>query len=169
LTSDVVIAVLAFGHILSAIAWLGGGLLTGFVIGPSLRNIAPTAALEFNAKVIPKVLRFIQAALGLTFLFGLLLLYYFSDGDLSWLMNSTHGYVLSSGILVAVVTAIVAMAFVFPAFRQVARISSAALQSGQPPAPEMMKYGKRARMGSMMGVALLLFVLATMVISGFVY
>jgi len=169
LSSDIVIGVLAYGHVLSAIMWLGGGLLTGFVIGPSLRSIAPSAALEFNAKVLPKVLRFVQAALGLTFLFGLLLLYFFKDGDFAWLMNSTQGYVLSAGILVALVTGIFALAFVFPAFKKVSMLSSAALQSGQPPAPEMAKYGKRARVGSMAGVFLLLFVLAMMVISGFLY
>ena len=167
--SDVVIGILAYGHVLSAIMWLGGGLLTGFVIGPSLRGIAPSAALEFNAKVLPKIIRFVQAALGLTFLFGLLLLYSFRDGDLSWLMNSTQGYVLSAGILVALLTGVFAMAYVIPAFKKVGALSSAALQSGQPPAPEMAKYGKRARLGSMAGVFLLLFVLAMMVISGFLF
>ena len=167
--SDTIIAILAYGHVLSAVSWLGGGILTAFVIGPNLRNLAPAAALEFNAKVLPKLVRFVQIALGSTLLFGLLLLYEFGDGDFSWLTNSDQGYILSAGILVGLITAIFAVSVVIPSFKKVSKFASAALQSGQPPAPEMMKYGKRARLGSMAGVFLLLFVLAMMVVSGFLY
>jgi uncharacterized membrane protein len=155
--------------VLSAIMWLGGGLLTGFVIGPSLRSMSPPAALEFNAKVLPKIIRFVQMAVVSTYLFGILLLYFFQDGDMSWLMNSTQGYIISTGILLAVVAGILGLLVVIPAFNKVSKLSSEAIQSGKPPAPEMMKYGQRARMGSMAAVLLLLVVLVMMVTSGFAY
>jgi len=144
-------------------------LLTAFVIGPNLRSLAPAAALEFNVKVLPKLLRFVQVAIATTFLFGFLLLYFFRDGDFSWLMNSTQGYILSAGILVALLTGAFAFSLVIPSFKKVVSLSSAAIQSGQPPPPEMRKYGNRARIGSIAGVFLLLFVLAMMVISGFLF
>jgi uncharacterized membrane protein len=169
LPSAVLLTILGYGHVLSAIMWLGGGLLTGFVIGPSLRSMSPPASLEFNAKVLPKIVRFVRMAVVSTYVFGVLLLYFFNDGDMSWLMNSTQGYVISAGILVALVAGILGLAYVVPAFNMVSKLSSEALQSGKPPAPEMMNYGKKARMGSMTVVVLLLIVLAMMVISGFAF
>ncbi|HYC26539.1 MAG TPA: hypothetical protein VEB67_00785 [Nitrososphaerales archaeon] len=167
MASDVVVTVLAFGHILFAMGWLGGGLLTAFGIGPSLRKLAPPAAMEFNAKVIPRMVRFIEVSIGLTFLFGLGLLYTSFNGDFSFLMNSTQGYVLSTGILLALVAGAVGFSVVAPSFRRVSRLSAAAIESGQPPSPEMMKYAKRAAKGSMVGAVLLLLVLLMMVTSGF--
>ncbi len=167
--SDVLITILGYGHVLSAILWLGGGLLTAFVIGPSLRSLSPPTALEFNAKMVPKIVGFIRMAVVSTYVFGILLLYFFKDGDLSWLMNSTQGYVISAGILIALVAGILGLGVVVPAFNMVSKLSGEALQSGKPPAPEMMKYGKRARLGSMAAVLLLLVVLAMMVTSGFAF
>jgi uncharacterized membrane protein len=149
--------------------WLGGGLLTGFVIGPSLRSMSPPASLEFNAKVLPKIIRFVEMAVISTYAFGILLLYFFQDGDMSWLMNSTQGYIISTGVLLAVVAGILGFAYTIPSFNRISKLSSEAIQSGKPPSPEMMKYGKRARIGSMTGVVLLLIVLAMMVISGFAF
>ena len=166
---DAILWVLAYGHVLSAIAWLGSGILTGFVVGPNLRKMAPAAALEFNAKIIPKIVRFIQMAAVSTLLFGLLLLYYSFHGDLSFLMDSTQGYILSAGILVALLTAILAFSFILPSFNKVSAFAKGAIEAGQPPPPEIMKYAKRARLSSMTGVFLLLIVLAMMVASGFLY
>lgn len=167
--SAVLITVLGFGHVLSAVMWLGSGLLTGFVIGPALRSMNPAAALEFNAKVIPKITGFIRMSVVSTYVFGILLLYFFQDGDVSWLMNSTQGYVISAGVFLALVAGILGFGYVIPAFGKVSKLSAEALQSGKPPAPDMMNYGRRARVGSMAAVFLLLIVLAMMVISGFAY
>jgi uncharacterized membrane protein len=169
LPSAVLLTVLGYGHVLSAVMWLGAGLLTGFVIGPSLRKMSPPASLEFNAKVLPRITSFVRMAVASTFVFGILLLYFFQDGDMSWLMNSTQGYVISAGVLLAVVTAVLAFGFTIPAFAKVSKLSAEALQSGKPPAPEMMGAGRRAATGSMVGVFLLLIVLAMMVISGFAF
>lgn len=169
MASDIIIGVLAYGHVLSAISWLGGGILTGFVVGPNLRKMAPAAALEFNAKVLPRIVRFVRFAIASTIIFGVLLVYFFKDGDFSWLSSSTQGYIISTGALVGLFTAALAFSYVIPAFNKVSGFAAAAIQSGQPPSPEMMKYGKRARLGSMAGVFLLLFVLSMMVISGFLF
>ena len=167
--ADAILWILAYGHVLSAIAWLGSGILTGFVVGPNLRKMAPAAALEFNARIIPKITRFVEMAAVSTLLFGVLLLYYNFHGDLSFLMDSTQGYILSAGILIALFTAILAFSFIVPSFNKVAAFAKGAIEGGQPPPPEMMKYAKRARLSSTAGVFLLLFVLAMMVASGFLF
>lgn len=163
------LAVLAYGHVLSAMVWLGGGILTGFFIGPSLRKLSPPSALEFNAKVLPKILVLFQVAILTTVAFGLLLLYVFKDGDLSFLMNSTQGYVLSTGILIAAIAAAVGGSVALPSFRKVVKLSAEALASGKPPSQDLMKYGNRARVSSTATLLMLFLVLAMMVVSGFLF
>jgi Na+(H+)/acetate symporter ActP len=166
--NQLLIDILGYGHVLAAMGWLGGGILTGFVIAPNLRKLSPAAGMEFNAKVLPKVITFVQASIGATLVFGLLLVYFINGGDLSWLRNTSQGYEISIGMAVALVTAILAWTVTLPAFRSISRIASSALQSGQQgPLPEMMTYAKRARLGATTGVVLLLFVLSMMVASGF--
>jgi len=162
------LAVLAFGHVLSAMGWLGGGILTTFVVGPNVLKLSPAARLEFNAKVMPRILRFVQVMVGSTFLFGLLLLYFVFDGDFSRLTSGNFGLELTAGMIVALVTSAVVVAVTGPSFRQVSKIASETLESGKmPPPPELMMYGKRARLGSLLGIGLLLVVLALMISAGF--
>jgi uncharacterized membrane protein len=161
LVDQIIIDIVAYGHVLAAMGWLGGGILTGFVIGPNLRSLSPGSGLEFNAKVLPKINRFMQATIGSTLLFGVLL--FLVAGP----FTTDQFNELSFGIAVAVVIAVIAFAYVLPAFSRVAKIASEAVTSGQPPSPDIMKYAKRARQGAMLGVLLLLVVLATMVASGF--
>ncbi len=162
------ITFLAYAHILSAMCWLGGGILTGFVLSPSLQLLTPPARLEFSAKILPKIIRFVQVAAGSTLLFGLLLLYTYYDGNFTFLHTTTQGYELSAGILLAVVVTVIAFAVTIPAFKAISRISNSLLQGGQqPPPPELAKYGKRAMVASILSLVILLVVLAMMVSVGF--
>ncbi len=161
--------VLAYGHIISAMMWLGGGILTSFVVGPNVRKMAPPAALEFNAKVLPRMVRFVQAAIGSTLLFGALLVYFLYDGSLSWLTASNQGYAIMTGMTLALITAAVAFSVVLPSFKKVGNFASEALAAGKPPAPEMMKYALRAKRYSVVALVLLLTTLSMMVAAGFNY
>jgi uncharacterized membrane protein len=169
LADPLVVTVLAYGHILSAIGWLGGNLLTAFVIGPGLQTLSAPARLEFLAKLIPKVNRYVLGMVAGTFIFGILLLYFVIGGDFSMLSPSTtFGAAISAGTALAVITAILGVTVIFPSFNKMASIAEGVLKSGgQPPPPEMLKYAKRARVSSMTGVVLLLLVLVMMVAAGF--
>lgn len=169
MADPLLVAILAYGHILSAIGWLGGGLLTAFVLGPGLQKVSAPSRLEFMAKVMPKIIRYILGMIAGTLIFGLLLLYFLINGDFSALSPATpFGVAISAGMTVAVITAIVAVTVTVPSFRRVIAIADQILKSGQqPPPPELMKYSKRARMGSIAGVVLLLLVLVLMVSAGF--
>lgn len=168
MVSTALLAILGFGHVLSAMGWLGGGILTAFVVGPNLRKMPPAAALEFNSKVLPPIIKFIQIMIVTTFLFGILLLYVYYDGDFSPLSKSPQGMELALGVVLALAAGGVAFSVTVPSFKKIIKIANGLLQGGQqPPPPELMKYAKRARMGSMVGILLLLVVLATMVSAGF--
>jgi len=169
LADPLLVAVLAIGHVLSAIGWLGAGLLSGFVIGPGLQRLSPTSRLEFIVKIIPRMLNYMRGMIAGTFIFGLLLLYFRFDGNFSVLSPSTVlGATLSAGIGIAVVTAVFAFAFVYPAFGHMVSIADGMLKNGgQPQPPEMAKYANRARIGSIAAALLLVIVAAMMVTSGF--
>ncbi len=166
MVSAALIGILALGHVLSAVGWLGGGILTAFVMGPNLRKLHPSASLEFNAKVLPRILRFVQVMIGTTLVFGILLLYFYFGEDLSTFFGTPQGVELSLGIALALITATIAWTVAIPSFNKVVKISRGLLDGGQPP-PELAKYGRRARIASQLGVTLLLVVLATMVFAGF--
>ena len=162
MVDQIIIDILGYGHVLSAMGWLGGGILTTFVLGPSLRSLSPSAALEFNARILPKIIRFVNVAVGLTLVFGIGLFFAVSDQ-----LTSTQSDEIFAGAGLALVTAAVAFAVTIPSFRKVIRFASEALQHGQPPSPEMMKSAGRARQGATVSVILLLVVLVMMIASGF--
>ena len=164
--TDVVLAVLVFAHVLAAMGWLGGGLLTTFAVGPNLRKLTQTASLEFNARVLPNMVRFTQAAAGLTLLFGLALLGYMYSQDNSY-FSSTSGMDVSVGIVLAVVAAAVAFSVTIPSFMKMGKLAGSALESGQQaPQQEMMALAMRARTWSIITILLMLATLAAMVAAG---
>ena len=169
MADPVVLTILAYAHILSAVGWLGGSLLTAFVIGPGLQRLAAPSRLDFAANVIPRIIRYIMMMIGSTFIFGILLLYYLIGGDFAMLSPTTpFGTALSAGIALAVIAGILGGGVVIPSFRKMASIAADVLKSGgQPPPPEMMKYAKRAATTSMVATVLLLLVLVMMVAAGF--
>lgn len=169
MADPLLLTVLAYGHIVSAIGWLGGVLLTTFVVGPGLQTVSPPARLEFIAKVMPKIIRYLVGMITGTILFGLLLLYFLIGGDFALLSPSTSfGAALSAGIGLAIIAVVVAGAVVIPSFQKVIAIAGQVLKGGQtPPPPELMKYSKRAKVGSVTVTVILLVVLVMMVTAGF--
>jgi uncharacterized membrane protein len=160
--TDIVLAALVFAHVLAAMGWLGGGLLTTFAVGPNLRKLTQTASLEFNARILPNMIRFTRTAAVLTVLFGLSLLGYVYSQDNTY-FSSTAGTVVSVGIVFAVITVGIAFSMILPSFMKISKLAASALDGGQVPPQEMMALAKRARMGSMIALVLLLGTLAAMV------
>lgn len=159
---QILIDVFAYGHVLAAMGWLGGGIFMGFIIGPSISSLTPGAGLEFFVKVLPKILRFFQISVGTTLLFGILLFLEVGNG-----LTTTQFDEIAAGVVLAIATGVIALAETIPSFRKVSKIANEAIQNKQPPSPDIAKYGRRARQGSLVGVGLLLIVLALMIASGF--
>lgn len=160
MTAAVIITVLAFLHIISAMGWLGGAILFVSVIAPGLRSISPMASLEFLAKVGPRATRFFIGAATSTIIFGLLLLFSFSVD---------FGWKLDAGITIALIAYVIALVVTVPSFRKADRLAKEALASGQagPPNPELPKAIKRGGVATTIVVLLLIVALAFMVGTGF--
>src|SRR2546428_12973562 len=58
MVAPIVITILAYLHIISAMGWLGGAVLFVLAVAPGLRALSPTARLEFLSKVGPRAVRF---------------------------------------------------------------------------------------------------------------
>ena len=160
-------AVLEYGHILSAVGWLGAGMFTAFVLGPLTQQLPPPTALALNAKLIPKLLRYVTMMVASTLLFGILLLYVYVGGDFSTLSTNVEGMELMGGVALALVTAAVAFLVTIPSFNKVAKIAAELVQSGGAPPAEFKGYAKRAKTGALIGVFLLFAVVAFMVAAGY--
>ena len=161
-----VLAVLFYGHILSAMGWLGGGLFTTFVVGPGLQTLTPASRLEFTAKVIPKVLKFVTYSAFATMGFGVLL-YGYSLSDPTF----SASWSLYTGVGLALVVAAIAFSITIPSFRKMSKIAQGMVSGTTqgPPPPEMQVLAKRAKAGALIGTVILMAVLAMMIISVVIY
>jgi uncharacterized membrane protein len=159
-----IVTVLIYGHVLSAIGWLGGALLFVSALSPGLRTLSPGSNAEFTVKVLPRIMRYVQAAIGLTLLFGLLALYFMFATDFGMLSTTAQGLDIEVGAGLGLLTAALANVLTFPAFRKIIGFTKEMLKGGpQTAPPDMQKYIKRARYGSIAASVLLLIVLAFMV------
>lgn len=126
--------VLAWAHVISAISWLGGGILFGFVIGPGLATLASASRDDFWLKVAPRIGRFFAVVAVLTILFGVLLL--FNLGGLALLSFSTrYGMLLSIGMAVALVAFVLSEFVTVPALFLVVRLKRQQQENAAPVPP----------------------------------
>jgi uncharacterized membrane protein len=160
-------AILAWLHVLSAIMWLGGGIMFGMVIVPTLSRFSPAASGEFLVRVGPRVGRFFQVVAGSTILFGVLLLY--NIGGFGLLdPSTTYGIELSIGITFALVAFVISEFFAVPPILKAVRLIQEMQKSGghEPPA-ELPRTLKIAGITAMTTLVFLLLASAFMVAAGF--
>ena len=162
-------AVLALLHILAAMLWLGGGAIFGLVIGPRLRRLALPSSGEFLAKVGPAIVSFFRATPAATILFGFLLLYNMTNGNLGQLSPSTSwGFDMTAGMSVALVAFVISEAGTVPATSKVVRMLQRMQTSGyETVPPELPKAIRLAFVSANLTFVLLLITLGFMVAAGF--
>ena len=164
---SLLIAILAWFHVASAIGWLGGGLMFAFVIGPALSKLSPPSSGEFLVKVVPRVVRFFQIFAGTTVLFGVLLLY--SLGSLPLLDPSTfYGLDLTIGLSIGFLTFLISEFVSVPIQLRAIKMIREMQATGQHQPPgEFPKTLKRASNTATLTVVLLIFASVFMVAAGF--
>jgi putative copper export protein len=160
MVAPIVITILAYLHIISAMAWFGGAIVFLSVVAPGLRSLSTTASLEFLSKVGPKATRFFIGASSATIVFGLGLLAAFPD---------VLGTGLYIGIAIGLIAYLDAMLVAVPSLRKADHLAKEVLASGQagPPPPEFVRVLKRGGTGVATVVGLLVITLMFMVVSGF--
>jgi len=159
--------ILAWLHVLSAICWLGGGIMFAFVVGPALSKLSPASSGEFLVKVVPRVVLFFQLFAGLTILFGVLLLYNLGGLGLLTLSNS-YGLDLTIGASFAIVAFVESEFVAVPIQLRAVRMIREMVAAGQhqPPAA-FPKTLRLATITATLTVVLLLLALTFMIGAGF--
>lgn len=97
MADPLLLAALAFFHILFAMLWLGGSFVFALVLGPLIQSLPLGARREFTIRT-NMVNRYFRVVTGLTVLFGFLLLYEFINGDFSVLTTTAWGQRISIGM-----------------------------------------------------------------------
>lgn len=159
--------ILAWLHVLSAIGWLGGGIMFGFVIAPALARLSPASSGEFMVKVVPRVARFFQASAGLTIVFGFLLLY--NLGGMSLLdLSTSYGVDLTVGMGAALAGFLVSEFVTSPILLKAVRLVRESMASpAHQPSPELPRTMRLVSLTSIVTLILLLVAFTGMVGAGF--
>ena len=161
-------ALLAYGHVLSAVAWLGGDLFFGSLFASKLGRLSPETSRDFFLLFVPGVSRFFQVVSGTTIVFGLLLLYNMTHGDLSQLGFSTGwGAEITLGMATALVAFVLGEVLMVPAASKVVALQRKSPATGAPPSPEFRRTLRTLSLGGGLSMALLLVTLAFMVGAGY--
>jgi hypothetical protein len=165
MADQMVIAVLTFLHIASAMGWLGGVVFFLSAVGPGVRAFTPAASLEFLTKVGPRQLRYFGGVATSTIVFGLALLVATFGTDVS----TWPGYI-EVGFTLGFVAYLIAILVTIPTFRKVDKIAHQMMANPQagPPPPEFPKLLKRANMAAV-AVALILFFTMLFMVSSAVF
>ncbi|HZY69563.1 MAG TPA: hypothetical protein VFF67_01100 [Thermoplasmata archaeon] len=160
-------AILAWLHVVSAMAWLGGGVMFGFVLTPGLRKLPPAVSGPFLIGIGPRVARFFQVVAGTTVLFGLLLLWNLGGAAL---LNpaTTYGLELTLGTATALVAFVIAEALAVPkTLKVISILRNAANSPGQPAPAELAVAMRTAGMFATLTVLLVILTSVFMVAAGF--
>jgi len=100
MVSDLVNAILAYGHIVSAMAWFGGLLISTVVISPTMRGLSPAASGEVQSKLVLRMSRYLITVAVLTLLFGVLLAIGKTNGDINFsLLMTSWGQRIATGAI----------------------------------------------------------------------
>lgn len=158
----------AYGHIISAMAWLGGGVLFTFFIGAKLGNLSPLSIREFLVKIQPGVVQFFQVVAGTTILFGVLLVLNMANGDYAQFSSPT-GWALyiSLGMGVAIVAFVVSEFVAVPRFKELIRLAQSVPEGSTSLPTGFPRAAQRAGTVALVTVLLLLITLGFMVAAGF--
>ncbi len=155
---DVLVTVIAYLHIISAMGWLGGAILFTSALTPGVRRMSQAANIEFFAIVVPRLTRYFLIVVFSTVIFGPLLFLTIPDES-----------PLIYGGIAAGLTAFLLVLSEVPVFRRLTSMAQEMLKSGHsgPPPAEYVKALRRAGISTVATVVLLVVALMFMVYSGY--
>ncbi len=155
---SVVVTILAYSHIVSAVGWFGGALLFVTAVSPPLRRLGPAASLEFLVKVVPRVTNYFILLATSTIIFGPLLL--LTIPDFQW--------TIYLGIATAV-TAYIGVMITVHYFHRAISLAKEMMKGGQagPPPVEFQKSLRNGGIGALSVLILLVITEMFMVYSGY--
>lgn len=170
MTSTLILGVLAWFHVLSAIGWLGGDLVLLIGMEPRLGKLSPAARSELTTTLLPRLNRLEMTFATATVLFGVVFAYGLTGGDLAMLSpTTTWGLAITVGATLGFAAYLLEVIVEYPSENRVIAITRQMRASNQTdPPPELSKYHERSELAEAGVLILLLAALAFMVASGLV-
>ncbi len=155
---SVVITIFAYLHIISAMGWLGGGVLFVSTLAPATGKMSERARLEFLATAVPRLSWYFFVVATSTIVFGPSLLVTIPD----------FSPYLWAGIVTGLAAYLV-MLFDFRLFGRISRTAKELVSGGQTgaPPPEFLRALREGRISTILTVLLLVVTLMFMVYSGY--
>jgi uncharacterized membrane protein len=165
---ELLTTILAYLHILSAMMWLGGAILFGFVIAPGLSELKTSSVRDFYVTIAPRMIRFFQVVAGSTVLFGLLLVYIMTKYEGNSLSLTTGwGVDITIGSGLAILALLVSEFMVGPAYGKLVRLHQGSPSDGSNPPPQLARLARTAGAAAIVVLVLLLTTMAFMAAAGF--
>ncbi len=157
--SALLVGVLTYGHILSAIGWLGAVLTINLTLGPLMGRFAPSTRAELLRQFLPRFVRVTESFAGSTVVFGLGLYAVLSPGS-----SSSWHLTVGIGIAIAAVAFVSGLVLIVPVSRRLSRLAEDRVdQPAAPAPPELGRLVRRLQAASFASMLLLLAVLVFMV------
>jgi len=126
-------ATLILFHVFFAIIWAGGAIAVGFFIIPSVLEAGPAGGAVMGG-VVRRRFPIIMTASGLVVVLTGLRLYSMRL-SLDWL-RTTHGILLSLGVLAGLAAFVIGLFIQKPAVDKMGRLGAKLAAAGTPPSPE---------------------------------
>ena len=165
MASTLILGILAWFHILSAIGWFGGDLVLIFGMEPKLGKLSPATRSELVTTLFPRLNRLEMIFATATVVFGLLFAYELTGGDLAMFSPATPwGLAITVGATLGFVAFLLEVVVDYPSEKKVIAIMKEMRANNQsvPPA-ELSKYHERSELAEMAVLVLLFTTLAFMV------
>lgn len=163
--------ILLWLHAFGAVAWLGGVLLFGILVTPTLSKLSAPARDEVVINLFPKLVRYIEGFGVFTVVLGFLSLYAFTSNFFFAIMTLTSqfGLFMIIGAVLALVAVGLSFGLIGPSFLKVARITKEMRKApptsaaGSSPPTELQKAFSRGKAGAAAELILLILALVCMV------
>jgi hypothetical protein len=161
MASTLVLGLLAWFHILSAIGWLGTDITLLLGVEPGLDRLTPAAKDELMTTIFPRLNRLEMIFASATVLFGLLFAYEFTGGDLTLLSPAKPwGLTITVGATLGFVAFLLEALVEYPSEKRVIEIVRELRAKNQlAPTAELSRYHERSEFAE---VAVLILLLATL-------
>jgi uncharacterized membrane protein len=163
--------ILAFFHIIFAVIWLGGAVLNTVVLLPLTKIWSSSTKKEFLSTFIPKIVPYMMISSILTLLFGFLLAYNMSNGNIHSILfhiNSWDSYI-EIGASLGLIAFVIGEIIIVPIGLKFASLTGKLTEEGKDPSssPQVMGLQKKLDGTTFVGLIFLILTLIIMVSAGF--
>ncbi len=133
---SVLVSVLLYGHIASAMAFFGGAVAFAFGVGPSLVKMMPTSRRDVMVNLFHNFANMMLVFAALLAVFGAALVYTMTNGDLSRLNPSDPwGLRIAIGATIGLAVELEAFLLIAPSVKGMAKIAREMPADGSSPPP----------------------------------